>query len=725
MQVQIALVGNPNSGKTTLYNSLTGSVQYVGNWPGVTVEKKMAEYKKDRDLMIVDLPGIYSLSPYSMEEVVSRNFLLQDDVDIILNVVDASNLERNLYLTTQLLETGIPVIVALNMMDIVKKKGDHIDIKELERFLGCKIVEISALKNNNIDFLMNEVKNLSKLKKKQDNMMTFNQDIENLITNLTTNVAGIKNSKNPRWEAIKAFENDEIALQNLNLSSEEKESLDRIRRIIEEKYDDDSQSIIINERYNYITDSLKTAYKKINRHTGTSYKIDRIVTNRILALPIFLVIMWAVYYISMGWLGSMGSDYLNDVIFGQIVPDAATSFLESLNVNEYIISLIIDGIIAGVGGVLGFTPLIIVLYFLLSILEDCGYMARIAFIMDRIFRKFGLSGKSFISILVGTGCSVPGLMATRTIEDDKDRKMTLIVTSFMPCGAKAPIIALIAAIAFGGAAWVAPLTYLLGLVAIIVSGIILKKTKLFAGDPAPFVMELPEYHIPTARNVLLHTWERTKSFITKAGTVIMASSIVMWLMMSLDTSFNLIAFQESGSESILAALGNIVSPIFKSTGFGTWQAAVAVVTGLIAKENVISTLGIMTGFGEVDPEAFNTVSGFVAYQHNIFDGYIGAFSFMLFNLFCIPCFAAVGAIRREMNSAKWTAIAIGYQMVFAYVVSFIVYQVGRVIFYGVAINVYTIIAIVLIIISMYLLFRPYTKKEKLYFNSQIAKSKML
>lgn len=726
MNKNIALAGNPNSGKTTLYNLLTGSVQYVGNWPGVTVEKKAAKYKKDDTLTIVDLPGVYSLSPYTLEEVVSRNYLIDEKPDAILNVVDASNLERNLYLTTQLLELNLPAVLALNMMDIVEKNGDKIDKEKLAENLGCKVVEISALKGKNIDSLMQEVKNEAE-KKSNSSKVVFSKEVEDVISKIIDISDKIKSSFDARWLAIKIFERDELIMEKMDFSSEEKEKIEKIIEDLEEKLDDDSESIIINERYGFIAKALSNALIKKPVKETLSDRIDKIVTNRVLALPIFLLIMWAVYYVSMAWVGKLGSDYLNDVFFGEIVPGFATNICESVNLSPFLTSLIVDGIIGGVGAVLGFLPLIIVLYFFLSILEDVGYMARIAFIMDRIFRRFGLSGKSFIPILVGVGCSIPGLMATRTIENEKDRRMTLIVTSFMPCGAKAPIIAMIAAVAFGNAAWVAPVTYFIGLCAIIISGIILKKSKLFHSDPAPFVMELPKYHMPSARNVFLHTWERTKSFAIKAGTIILASAIVMWLFMSFNTSFEMIDFNEAGTSSILASVGTAIAPIFRPIGFDTWQAAVATFTGWIAKENVVSTMGIMAGLGQetIDAAVEGEVdTAFVSSAIGMFGGSaVAAFSFVLFNLFCIPCFAAVGAIRREMNSPKWTLIALSYQMLFAYAVSFVVYQLGIVVIYKTGINVLTILAALVLLAGLYLLFRP-MKEEQDFKGYEIGKNRI-
>lgn len=711
MGITVALAGNPNSGKTTMYNLLTGSSQYVGNWPGVTVEKKAAKYKKNKDVQIVDLPGIYSLSPYTLEEVVSRDFLLNEKPDAILNMVDASNIERNLYLTTQLLELGIPVVVALNMMDIVKKRGDTIDIQSLEKYLGCKVVEVSALKNTGIDNLMKEVMQISKSKKGQEVAYKFSKQIEDVISKIQS-LPSLKNSDNSRWQAIKLFERDERFLKDFSITPDDEKKLHTITENIEQALDDDSESIITNERYSAITGIISDCVSKVVVHSSITDKIDSIVTNRILALPIFIGVMWLVYYLSVSTVGTMASDYVNETIFGEDgLPSIVTGFLESMNVSEILIGLIVDGIIVGVGAVLGFLPLIIVLYICLGILEDIGYMSRVAFIMDRIFRRFGLSGKSFIPFLIATGCSIPGVMGTRTIENDKDRRMSIMITSFMPCGAKAPIIALIAASAFGGASWVGPLTYVIAIFAIIVSGVVLKKTRLFSGDPAPFVMELPAYHIPSFKNVSLKVWERAKSFATKAGTIILASSIVLWLLMNFTTSFEYIAFADDSSESILAVLGGAIAPIFSPLGFGSWMASVATITGLIAKEMVVSTMGIVSGLGEIDPEAASENAQFVAVASQMFThGSIGAFSFMMFNLFCIPCFAAVGAMRREMNDSKWFAIALAYQMIFAYSIAFITYQLGIVLIAGESVTIGTILAGLLLAVWLYMLFR--SSKEK-------------
>ena len=712
MGINVALAGNPNSGKTTMYNVLTGSAQYVGNWPGVTVEKKAGTYKKNKDIVIVDLPGIYSLSPYTLEEVVSRNYLLDETPDVILNMVDASNIERNLYLTTQMLELNIPVVIALNMMDVVKKRGDKIDTEKLEKEFGCKIVEVSALRQEGIDTLMSEVEKAASSKKGQKVEFKFSDDVEQVIEKIS-NTSSVSSSKNKRWTSIKLFERDEKLLETFSFSGDDKSVIENMIEEVENKLDDDSESIITNERYEVITNIVSSAVDKVKMTMTLSDRIDSIVTNRILALPIFVGIMWLVYYITVGTVGTKASDYVNDVIFGDDgIPAMVGSLLESMGVGEVLSGLILKGIVAGVGAVLGFLPLIIVLYLCLGILADIGYMSRVAFVMDRIFRKFGLSGKSFIPFLIGTGCSVPGIMGARTIENEKDRRMTVTITSFMPCGAKAPIIALIAVAACDKAAWLGPLTYVLGVLAIIVSGIILKKTKMFSGDPAPFIMELPQYHMPFWKNILLHVWERTKSYAIKAGTVILASTILLWILMNFTPSFKFISFEENNDASIIAVIGSAIAPLFAPLGFGTWEGTVATFTGLIAKENVISTMGMVSKMGEIDPATAVENAEFVAVAAKMFsNGAVGAFSFMMFNLFCVPCFAAVGAIKREMNDAKWTIFALCYQTLFAYVVSFVCYQIGIVMFSGVGFSIGTILAIILVLISLYLLFRPYTQEE--------------
>lgn len=711
MQINVALAGNPNSGKTTMYNVLTGSAQYVGNWPGVTVEKKAAKYKKNKDMMIVDLPGIYSLSPYTLEEVVSRDFLLNEKPDVILNVVDASNIERNLYLTTQMLELGIPVVVALNMMDVVRKRGDKIDVPKLEQKFGCKIVEVSALRNENIDTLMAEVETVAKSKKSQAVSFAFSSGVENALEQISS-TSSVASAKNRRWTAIKLFERDEKLLEKISLSNDDKEKIEKIIEDVETNMDDDSESIITNERYEVITKIVSSAVDKVKMKMSMSDKIDSIITNRFLALPIFIGVMWLVYYITVSTVGTMGSDYVNDVLVGEKLVPWSASMMEKLGVGSILSGLIVDGIVSGVGAVLGFLPLIIVLYLCLGILEDVGYMSRVAFVMDRIFRKFGLSGKSFIPFLIGTGCSVPGIMGARTIENDKDRKMTVTITSFMPCGAKAPIIALITAVAFDGASWVAPLTYVLGIAAIIISGIILKKTTMFSGDPAPFIMELPQYHTPFWKNILLHVWERAKSYALKAGTIILASTVLLWFLMNFTPSLQFISFADDNSTSIIAVIAGAIAPIFAPLGFGTWEGTVATFTGLIAKENVISTMAMVSQMSELDVDAAISDAGFLSVASKMFtNGSVGAFSFMMFNLFCVPCFAAVGAIRREMNDPRWTLFALSYQTLFAYIVSFICYQLGIVIFAGQSFNVGTIIALVLCVFSLYMIFRPERKSK--------------
>lgn len=702
MSKRIALVGNPNSGKTTLFNALTGARQYVGNWPGVTVEKKEGKLKKHKDVIITDLPGIYSLSPYTLEEVVSRDYLVNERPEVIINVVDASNIERNLYLTTQVLELGIPVVIALNMMDIVKKKGDSIDISALSKALGCPVVEISALKETGIDALLDKA--VQSDKNSVISNVKFSKDVEEALEQIIHLISGKVPEHLNRWFAIKLFENDEKVIQNKAFDSSILSAVNNIVQPIREKHQDDGESIITNERYVYIGGLTSKSVKKKNLKMTTSDKIDSIVTNRFLALPIFVAVMFLVYYLAISTIGTMGTDYVNGPIFEEAVPAFFESMFAKFGVGEVVASLVLDGIVAGVGAVLGFIPQIAVLFVLLSILEDIGYMARIAFIMDRIFRKFGLSGKSFIPILIGTGCSVPGIMGTRTIENENDRRMTIIVSSFMPCSAKLPIIALIVGSLFTDNWWISPLIYFITIAGIVVSGIILKKTTMFRGDPAPFIMELPPYHLPSWKNVLLHTWERVKAFATKAGTIILLSSIVLWLMMRFTPSFELISFEETGDKSILAIIGNAIAPIFLPLGFGTWEATVATVTGLIAKENMVMTFSLMTNCGDVDLENVTENKELMAFMVQNFTG-AGALSFLLFNLFCIPCFAAVGAIRKEMNSAKWTLIAVMYQLVFAYAVSLMVYQFGILIFDGAGFSIGTVAAGVVALFGLWLLFR--------------------
>ncbi len=702
MSMKIALAGNPNCGKTTMFNDLTGSSQYVGNWPGVTVEKKEGKLRGNKDVIITDLPGIYSLSPYTLEEVVSRNYLMQEHPDAILNLVDGTNLERNLYLTTQIVELGIPVVIALNMIDLVKKNGDVIDTKKLGKALGCEVVETSALKGTGSMDAVKKAMELAKAKAVAKPQHEFSKTVEDALSQISDVCAGSVPADNMRWYAVKLFERDEKIMEQLKLS---KSILDRVEAIVretEEKLDDDSESIITNERYTYIAKLMKDCVKKKKRAMTTSDKIDRIVTNRWLALPIFAVVMFIVYFISVSWLGTIVTDWTNDVFFAEWIQPAVSSGLESVGAADWLIGLIVDGIIGGVGAVLGFVPQMLILFFFLSILEDCGYMARVAFIMDRIFRKFGLSGKSFIPMLISSGCGVPGVMATKTIENDKDRRMTIMTTTFIPCGAKLPVIALIGGAMFPSITWMAPAMYFMGILVVILSGIILKKTKMFAGDPAPFVMELPQYHLPAAKGVLIHMWERAKAFMIKAGTVIFVACGLIWFLSNFGFTSEGFGMVEE-TESLLAVIGNFVAPIFAPLGFGNWQAAVATVSGLVAKENVVATMGVLLGLGadvtEEDPGLLAQIAAMFPYG-------AAALSFLAFNLLCAPCFAAIGAIRREMASAKWTFFAIGYQTVLAYCVALMINQLGGLIFGGVTFGVGSVVAIVILAFLLFLLFRP-------------------
>ena len=710
MSVKIALAGNPNCGKTTLFNALTGSNQFVGNWPGVTVEKKEGKLKGHKDVVIMDLPGIYSLSPYTLEEVVARNYLIGEKPDAILNIVDGTNIERNLYLSTQIMELGIPVIMAVNMMDILEKTGDKIHLDKLSKKLGCEVVAISALKGTGIKEAANKAVKIAQKKQSAEVAHEFSKEAEAIIDKVEYKLSGIVPEEQKRFFAIKLLEKDDkIKAQmktTVDVSAEIKE--------MEDAFDDDTESIITNERYVYISSIIGDCItkSKAKGELSTSDKIDRIVTNRWLALPIFAVVMWIVYYVSVTTVGAFVTDWTNDVLFGEIIPPAIEKVLVAVNCADWLQGLILDGIVAGVGAVLGFVPQMLVLFIFLAFLESCGYMARVAFIMDRIFRKFGLSGKSFIPMLIGSGCGVPGIMASRTIENDRDRKMTIMTTTFIPCGAKLPIIALIAGALFGGASWVAPSAYFVGIAAIICSGIILKKTKMFAGDPAPFVMELPAYHMPTVGNVLRSMWERGWSFIKKAGTIITLSTILLWFLMSfgwVDGSFGMLEAEQL-NDSILASIGNVIAPLFAPLGWGDWKMAVAAVTGLIAKENVVGTFGILFGFAEVAEDG-TEIWGQLAGSMTA----VAAYSFLVFNLLCAPCFAAMGAIKREMNNAKWFWFAIGYQTLLAYVVSLCIYQIGTLITAG-TFGIGTVVAVILIIGFVYLLFRPYKESQTLDVN---------
>ena len=708
MSIKIALAGNPNSGKTTLFNALTGSNQFVGNWPGVTVEKKEGKLKGHKDVKLMDLPGIYSLSPYTLEEVVARNYLINEVPDAIINIVDGTNIERNLYLSTQIMELGIPVIMAINMMDIVEKKGDKIHIDKLSEKLGCEVVEISALKGNGIKELANKAVKLAESKKENKIVHKFNEKVETIIDETEVLLSSEVPDAQKRFFAIKLLEKDDKISENLKVVPNVNNQIEAL----EKEFDDDTESIITNERYEYISSIIKGCYTKSNKEKlTTSDKIDRIVTNRWAALPIFAIVMFVVYYISVTTVGTIVTDWTKDVLFGEIIPPAIEKVLVALNCADWLQGLILDGIVAGVGAVLGFVPQMLVLFFFLAVLESCGYMARVAFIMDRIFRKFGLSGKSFIPMLIGSGCGVPGVMASRTIENDRDRKMTIMTTTFIPCGAKLPIIALIAGALFDGAWWVAPSSYFVGVAAIIVSGIILKKTKMFAGDPAPFVMELPAYHLPTVGNVLRSMWERGWSFIKKAGTIITLSTILLWFLMNfgwLDGHFGMLDMETQLNDSILAKIGGVIAPIFKPLGWGNWKMAVAAVTGLIAKENVVSTFGMLFGFGSEIAEDGQEVWGTLAHSMSA----IAAYSFLVFNLLCAPCFAAMGAIKREMNNTKWFFFAIGYQCGLAYLVSLCIFQIGS-LFTGATFGFGTIVAVAIIIAFVYLLFRPYKQSKTL------------
>lgn len=703
MSIKIALAGNPNSGKTTMFNDLTGSSQYVGNWPGVTVEKKEGRLKGNKDVVIQDLPGIYSLSPYTLEEVISRNYLIKEKPDSIINIVDGTNLERNLYLTTQLTEIGVPVVMALNMIDIVRKNGDTIDIGKLGEALGCEVVETSALKGVGSREVAQRAIELAKAKSSFSSRHTFSEPVEEALAQIEDVIKGKLSDLNSRWFAIKLFERDGQIREQISLSGDEKERIESIVSACEKKFDEDGESIITSERYTYITGLIKQVVRKKNvSNLTTSDKIDRIVTNRILALPIFVVVMFLVYYLSVSTIGSWMTDWVNEVLFAELVPGAVESFLEMLGTAEWLNGLILDGIVAGVGAVLGFVPQMMVLFLCLAILEDCGYMARIAFIMDRIFRRFGLSGKSFIPILIGTGCGVPGIMATRTIENETDRRMTIITTTFIPCGAKLPIIALISGALFPASVWIAPSAYFIGIGAIIVSGIILKKTRLFIGDPAPFVMELPTYHIPGVKGVLIHMWDRSKAFIKKAGTIILISAVLVWFLGSFSWTLQMVETEDS----ILADLGRVIAPVFAPLGWGEWRAAVASITGLIAKENVVGTFGILYGFAEVAEDGVEVWGNLQAAFTQL-----SAYAFLIFNLLCAPCFAAIGAVRNEMRSAKWTWFAVGYQTVFAYVIALIVFQFGS-FFTGTGSGIGSIAAAVLTAVLVYLLFRRPSNADK-------------
>ena len=710
MSVKIALAGNPNCGKTTLFNALTGSNQFVGNWPGVTVEKKEGKLKGHKDVTIMDLPGIYSLSPYTLEEVVARNYLINERPDAIINIVDGTNIERNLYLSTQIMELGIPVVMAVNMMDLVEKAGDKIHTDKLSKLLGCEVVEISALKGTGIQKAAEKAISLAERKNEVTPVHEFDSKVEDAITTVGTMLGMDIPEAQKRFFAIKLLEKDDKIKEQMKQVPDVSNEI----KALEDAFDDDTESIITNERYVYISSIIGKCVTKGQKGGMTvSDKIDRIVTNRWLALPIFAVVMFIVYYVSITTVGGFLTDWTNDVLFGDIIPPAIEKALVAVNCADWLQGLILDGIVAGVGAVLGFVPQMLVLFIFLAFLEGCGYMARVAFIMDRIFRKFGLSGKSFIPMLIGSGCGVPGIMASRTIESDRDRKMTIMTTTFVPCGAKLPIIALIAGAFFNNAGWVAWSAYFVGVAAIICSGIILKKTKMFSGEPAPFVMELPAYHMPTVGNVLRSMWERGWSFIKKAGTIILLSTIILWFLMSFgwaDGKFGMLEAEQL-NDSILASIGNVIAPIFAPLGWTKagegWKMAVAAITGLIAKENVVATFGMLFGFAEVAEDG-SEIWGNLAQVMTP----IAAYGFLVFNLLCAPCFAAMGAIKREMNNAKWFWFAIGYQCCLAYIVSLCIYQFGT-LFTGGGFGLWTVVAVVLLIAFLYMLFRPNKESKSL------------
>ena len=714
MSIKIALAGNPNCGKTTLFNALTGSNQFVGNWPGVTVEKKEGKLKGHKDVTIMDLPGIYSLSPYTLEEVVARNYLINEMPDAIINIVDGTNLERNLYLSTQIMELGIPVVMAINMMDLVQKSGNKIHIDKLSKKLGCEVVEISALKGTGIMKAAEKAISAAQSKKKTVPVHEFAQDVEDAIKSVENKLTGTVAEAQKRFFAIKLIEKDDKIVEQMKSVPD----VSYEGKALEDKFDDDTESIITNERYVYISSIIGQCYTKSSKgkKLTTSDKIDRIVTNRWLALPIFAVVMWVVYYVSVTTVGTIVTDWTNDVLFGEIIPPAVESALEAVNCAAWLQGLILDGIVAGVGAVLGFVPQMLVLFLFLAFLESCGYMARVAFIMDRIFRKFGLSGKSFIPMLIGSGCGVPGVMASRTIENDRDRKMTIMTTTFVPCGAKLPIIAMIAGAFFNNSGWVATSCYFVGIAAIICSGIILKKTKMFAGEPAPFVMELPAYHWPTVGNILRSMWERGWSFIKKAGTIILLSTIVLWFLMGFGWEGGSFGMVEELNNSILAKIGSAIAWIFAPLGWTKagegWKMAVAAVTGLIAKENVVATFGMLFGFAEVAEDGAEIWGNLAQVMTPI-----AAYGFLVFNLLCAPCFAAMGAIKREMNNAKWFWFAIGYQCGLAYVVSLCIYQIGTLLTGG-GFGIGTVVAFVLVAAFLYLLFRPYKESNSLKVNTK-------
>lgn len=714
MTIRIALAGNPNSGKTTLFNALTGATAYVGNWPGVTVERKEGRLKGHRDILIQDLPGIYSLSPYTLEEVVARNYLVDERPDVIINIIDGTNLERNLYLTTQLTELGIPVLAAVNMIDIVSRNGDRIDMDALSRALGCPVVGISALKGTGLSEAAQKAIELAGGGKAVP-PHSFSGSVEHAIAHIEEAVLHDFPEERQRWYAIKLFERDEHVINKLNVSSETWSHIERDIASCEEELDDDSGSIITSERYAYISGIISSCLEKKSASGMTaSDRIDRVVTNRLLGLPVFVAVMTLVYYVSVTTVGAWVTDFANDTFVGAWLQEPAAAWLESVGAAEWLTGLIADGIIGGVGAVIGFLPQLLILFFFLAVLEDCGYMARIAFLMDRIFRKFGMSGKSFIPLLIGTGCGVPGIMAARTVEQQRDRRMTIMTTTFMPCGAKLPVIALISGAVFGGAGWVAPSAYFMGVGAVIVSGIMLKKTKMFAGDPAPFVMELPPYHLPTAQNIARSMYERGSAFAKKAVTIYMLASVLVWFAASFGWTDGAFGLVEDMDNSVLHSLGAGLAWIFSPLGFDRWEATVATLMGIVAKEEVVGVFGVLTSIGGADA-AFEMVDAMdasgLAPVAGLFSGSLAAYSFLVFNLLCAPCFAAINTIRQEMNNAGWTWFAVVYECGFAYAAALLVYQFGL-LYGGAPFTFWSGAAVAVAAAALYMLFRPEPKNVK-------------
>ena len=703
MSIKIALAGNPNCGKTTLFNNLTGSNQYVGNWPGVTVEKKEGRLKGEKDVIIQDLPGIYSLSPYTLEEVVSRTYLVKEKPDVILNIIDGTNIERNLYLTTQLIELGIPVVMAVNMIDLVRKNGDNIDLKKLSAELGCQAVEISALKGEGTEAAAKAAVAAAKAAKTGELPHVFTGSVEHAIAHIEESIQGKVDDRFLRWYAVKLFERDEKVLAELKLDKALVDHIDEHIQDCEKEMDDDAESIITNQRYAYINTVVSSAVKKKERRDNltVSDKIDQIVTNRFLALPIFAVIMCVVYYVAVSSLGGIVTDWTNDTLFGTWIQPGVQTLLENAGAADWVVSLVVDGIIGGLAAPIGFAPQMAIVFFFLSILEDCGYMARVAFIMDRLFRRFGLSGKSFIPFLISSGCGVPGIMATRTIENEKDRRMTMITTTLIPCGAKLPVIALIAGFLLGGAWWMAPVMYFAGIALVVVSCIIMKKSKAFAGDPAPFVMELPAYHIPSVKGVLLHVWERVWAFLKKAGTILFLCCAVMWFLASFGIADGVFGLVDT-ENSFLAVIGGVLAPIFAPLGFGTWQAVASSLSGFVAKEGIVSTMGVLAGLGEVEEYLVDMHTAFAQF----FPTGIAAVSFMVFNCFDSPCLAAISTLAREIGGGKKLAYALLYQNIQAWLVALMVYQLGGLITGEVAFNPFTVVAVIVLVGYLYALFRP-------------------